>query len=145
MWWARFRIASRCCRKCRRVAEASRVKIIGTILLVALVAGGCATRSGVRNEMQRVMGEDRQRAEMERLEKEPAVWFRGDVQMLRVTWREGLTLAAALSEARYTGFGTPKLLTVTRAEQIYRVNVRALLRGQDNPELEPGDVVEVRR
>lgn len=121
------------------------MKIIGSILLLALMVGGCATKSGVRSEMQRVVGEERQRAEMERLQKEPAVWFRGDVQMLRVTWREGLTLAAALTEARYTGFGTPKSLTVTRAEQVYTVNVRALLRGQDNPELQPGDVVEVRR
>lgn len=115
------------------------------LLFLATLIAGCTTNAGTRREMQRVMGEERQHAEMERLQKEPAVWFRGDVQMLRVTWREGLTLAAALSEARYTGFGTPKSLTVTRAEQVYKVNVRALLRGQDNPELEPGDVVEVRR
>lgn len=118
---------------------------LSTLVLVAAMAGGCATKSGVRSEMQRMMGEERQRAERERLEKEPAVWFRGDVQLLRMAWREGLTLAVALSEARYTGFGTPKLLTVTRDGQVYSVNVRALLRGQENPELEPGDVVEVRR
>lgn len=87
--------------------------------------------------------QERQRAEMERLQKEPAVWFRGDVELLRVRWRSGLTLAAALTEARYTGFGTPESLTVTRAGQVYRVNVRALLRGEDNPVLQPGDAVEV--
>lgn len=123
----------------------ARVKIIGTILLAALVVGGCATKAGTRREMERVFMQERHHAELERLQKEPAVWFRGDVQMLRVTWREGLTLAAALTEARYTGFGTPKSLTVTRAGQLYKVNVRALLRGEDNPEMEPGDVVEVRR
>ena len=121
------------------------MKLVASILLVVVVVGGCATKSGVRKEMQRVMGEERQRAEMERLQKEPAVWFRGDVQMRRVTWKEGVTLAAALTEARYTGFGTPKLLTVTRDGQVYPVNVRALLRGQENPELEPGDIVEVRK
>jgi hypothetical protein len=121
------------------------MKFLLSMLLFAVVAVGCATKAGTRREMERVFMQERQRAEMERLQKEPAVWFRGDVQMLRVAWREGLTLAAALSEARYTGFGTPKSLTVTRVEQVYKVNVRALLRGQDNPELEPGDVVEVRR
>jgi hypothetical protein len=120
------------------------MKFLLSTLLLAVVAVGCATKAGTRREMQRVMVEERQRTEIERLQKEPAVWFRGDVQMKRVTWREGLTLAAALTEARYTGFGTPELLTVTRAEQVYTVNVRALLRGQDNPEMEPGDVVEVR-
>jgi hypothetical protein len=121
------------------------MRLIASLMLLAVVAAGCATRAGTRREMERVFMQERHHAEMERLQKEPAVWFRGDVQMLRVTWREGLTLAAALTEARYTGFGTPKSLTVTRAEQVYKVNVRALLRGQDNPELEPGDVVEVRR
>ncbi len=82
---------------------------------------------------------------MEKKSKEPAVWFRGDVRNPRVPWRDGLTLAQALAEAQFTHDWNPRLIAVTRGGQVYPVNSRRLMRGQDNPELEPGDIVEVRR
>lgn len=119
-----------------------RVLAISFILLFA--ACGCVTKSGARREAQQATFEDKARAEMEKQQKEPAVWFRGDIRHPRVAWKEGLTLAEALSEAHYTWTWDPRLLTVTREGRVYTINVRRLLRGQENPELEPGDIVEVR-
>ena len=81
---------------------------------------------------------------MEEQQREPAVWFRGDIRHPRVAWQEGLTLAEALAVAQYTWNWNPRSLTVTRQGEIFPVNVRRLLRGQENPVLEPGDIIDVR-
>lgn len=117
------------------------------VFISTLIGGlltGCLTRSGARREAQKAMFEEQYREEMEKQREEPAVWFRGDIRHPRVPWKEGLTLAEALEEAEYTWNWDPHLLTLTRAGQIHSVNIRRLLRGQENPELEPGDVIEVR-
>lgn len=117
----------------------------GVLLGLALLATGCATRESTRRDLQRALTEDRIHAEAEKKLKEPAVWFRGDIRNPRVSWREGLTLAQALAEAQFTHDWNPRLISVTRDGQVYPVNTRRLLRGQDNPELLPGDIIEVRR
>ena len=63
----------------------------------------------------------------------------------RVPWTEGLTLARALLAAEYTGTLDPTRIRITRQGQSYTVDVKHLLRGQDDPLLEPGDLVEVFR
>jgi hypothetical protein len=71
--------------------------------------------------------------------------FTGDVRIQALPWAEGMTLAQALAGAQYTGFSDPRAITVTRNGVPYRVDVRKLLRGEENPELQPGDLVDVRR
>jgi hypothetical protein len=73
-----------------------------------------------------------------------AVMFTGDVKMQLVQWVEGITLAEALLMAQYTGSWDPHTITVTRNGIRYNINVRKFLRGEDNPELQAGDTVEVR-
>lgn len=77
--------------------------------------------------------------------QEPTVFFRGMVRNPRVPWTEGLTLARALLAAEYTGALDPTQIRVTREGEAYVIDVRRLMRGQDDPLLEPGDVVEVFR
>jgi hypothetical protein len=74
-----------------------------------------------------------------------AIYFTGDVKMSVVPWHEDLTLAEALVQAQYTGYNDPFSITLTRQGTGYRINVRGLLRGTDNPSLEPGDRINVRR
>ncbi|HEY0455408.1 MAG TPA: hypothetical protein VGE41_03480 [Verrucomicrobiae bacterium] len=74
-----------------------------------------------------------------------AVVFIGDIRHRYVLWTEGMNLAQAILAAEYTGTSDPRIITVVRAGQPYPVNVRLLLKGQENPELQPGDVVEIRR
>jgi len=77
--------------------------------------------------------------------KQPTIYFRGNVQKPIVPWRENLTLAEGLLEAGYSSPFSPHSLKVTREGHSYPIDVRRLLRGTDNPVLEPGDVVEVYR
>jgi hypothetical protein len=74
-----------------------------------------------------------------------AIYFTGDVRMNSVPWHEGLTLAEAIVQAQYTGRSDPFSISVTRNGTAFRVDVRRLLRGEENPPLEPGDRINVRR
>jgi hypothetical protein len=114
------------------------------ILVLAIPLGGCVTKSAARREAEQALGEAQRHALTEQAAKEPAVWFRGDVRNSRVPWTEGLTLSQALLTAHYTWTWDPRVITVTRQGQVYPVNPKRLLRGQEDPLLEPGDVVEVR-
>ena len=73
------------------------------------------------------------------------IYFTGDVRMNAILWREGITLAEGLLQAHYTGYNDPFSIIVTRNGVGYKIDVRALLRGEDNPALEPGDRINVRR
>jgi hypothetical protein len=120
------------------------MKTAPVFLLFALALNGCATKATVRHEAEKAFIEAQQRAQAEQESQQPAVWFRGDVRNQRVTWTEGLTLAQALIAAQYTFNWDPHIITVTRQGEVHPVNPRRLLRGQEDPLLEPGDVVEVR-
>ena len=113
-------------------------------VVLALVATSCVTKSGARREAQKTLFESQQREAMEQQQREPAVWFRGDIRHPRVPWREDLTLVEALDSAHYTRDQNPHVLTVTRKGEVFKVDVRRLLRGQDNPVLEPNDIIDVR-
>ena len=117
------------------------------ILLFALALTGCVTKATARREAERKAFIATQQSAMagpENQQQQPTVWFRGDVRNQRVPWTEGLTLAQAIIAAHYTWTWDPRVITVTRQGEVYQVNPRHLLRGQEDPLLEPGDVVEVR-
>jgi len=113
-------------------------------LLLAVVLTGCVTKGTARREAEKAMIATQQSAMAAQANQEPAVWFRGDVRNQRVPWTEGLTLAEALVAAQYTGNWDPHRITLTRQGEVFTINPRRLLRGQDNPELEPGDLIDVR-
>jgi len=115
------------------------------ILVLAVVLTGCATKEAARREAEKkAFVATQQSAMAAQANQEPAVWFRGDVRNQRVLWTEGLTLAQALVAAQYTWNWDPRFITVTRQGQVFPINPRRLVRGQDNPVLEPGDLIEVR-
>ena len=120
------------------------MKGLFAILLLAVAVTGCASKPKSQRAQEKAFMDGQQRMLIEQEQKEPAVWFRGDVRRQRVPWTEGLTLAEALASAQYVGSWDPHLITVTRAGELYSVNPKRLIRGQDNPVLEPGDIVEVR-
>lgn len=74
----------------------------------------------------------------------PAVSIQGNVQYQRVLWHNDLTLARALLLAQYRGAGNPFGINVVRNGRRFPINMNQFLRGQVNPLLEPGDLVEVR-
>jgi hypothetical protein len=73
------------------------------------------------------------------------VWIRGDVKHDILPWTEDLTLARAIVAAEYKGLGDPHTILINRRGQSYRINPRELLRGNDDPLLEPGDVIVIER
>jgi hypothetical protein len=115
------------------------------LLGLGVAVTGCASKTSARLQEQKAYEEGKQSILREQTQQnEPVVFFRGDVRNQRVPWREGLTLAEALLAAQYTWAWDPRVITVTRNGQTHSINPKALLRGGDNPLLEPGDAVEVR-
>jgi hypothetical protein len=111
---------------------------------LCLALCGCASKSKV--DARNAFLEGQQRAwSAQQQNQEPTVFFRGMVRNPRVPWTEGLTLARALLAAEYTGALDPTQIRVTRDGQVYVIDVKRLMRGQDDPLLEPGDAVEVFR
>lgn len=125
----------------RRVVRGTN---IAGLLLAAVLLSGCVSRSKAKLDAQRAYLEARQQLLAEQLEQQPAVWFRGDIRNARVPWVEGLSLSQALLTAQYTWHWDPRFITVTRDGEVYSVNPRRLLRGEEDPLLEAGDVIEVR-
>lgn len=114
----------------------------GAVALGLVLCGCSSSKVDPRNAFL----EGQQRAwTAQQQNQEPAVFFRGMVRNPRVPWTEGLTLARALLTAEYTGTLDPTRIRITRQGQSYTVDVKHLLRGQDDPLLEPGDLVEVFR
>jgi hypothetical protein len=108
---------------------------------VALAGAGCATR---QDKLREILRAREQRMQEQAEQQQPAVFFRGDIRNPRVPWKEGLTLAEAIAVAQYTWSWDPRQITVARHGEMFAVNPKRLLRGQENPLLEPGDVIEVR-
>ena len=73
------------------------------------------------------------------------MWIRGDVKNPAVPWNEELTLARAIVAAEYKGFWDPHVITIIRQGQSYKINPRDLLKGRDDPPLEPGDTIVIER
>ncbi len=114
--------------------------------LIAL-AGGCKSAKKKRSGMEGYNDLIRQQQQAMAVEQmqHPSVYFRGAVQRQVVSWRENLTLAEAILEAGYSNPLSPRSIRVTRGGRVYTIDIRRLMRGTENPPLEPGDLVEVIR
>ena len=116
-------------------------------LLLALGGSGCVTKSASKLKEQNayLRGQQEASQQIQQQQQQPVVFFRGLVRHTRVPWREELTLTQALSEAQFTGATNPGALRLNRHGQVFLIDLRRFLRGQEDPLLEPGDIVEVMR
>lgn len=108
------------------------------LLVITLLGMGCA--SGRKQQPPPALA-----GGAPALEGKSTVMFSGDVKMHVVPYVEGMTLAQGLLLAEYTGYLDPRSIAVTRAGVPYKVDVRRFMRGDENPELQPGDMVDVHR
>jgi hypothetical protein len=122
-------------------------RLIGCALALSLVGCGCTANSKAKLQAQSAFQAGQLQALQSQTGAQPApmVSFRGEVQNRQVVWSEGLTLANALVAAQYTGLWDPRDIFITRRGQRYRIDPKALLRGEEDPLLEPGDIVDIRR
>jgi hypothetical protein len=123
-----------------------RLLVLGLLLGCGLLAWpGCTTTSGDRARAEQARtaaqaqeaGDPRSRAQI--------VTVVGQVRHRVIPWEQGLTLTRALDAAAYTGFTDPRSILLRRGMDFVEIKVSDLLRGTVNPDLEPGDIIEIKR
>jgi len=123
------------------------MKILLAMVLLALAATGCTTKSQARLKEQNAFlaGQNtvllQQQAQT--AAQTPGVTIVGPVQHPEVPWVTGLTLAQAITTANYVGADAPKQIVITRHGESAAMDAKVLLNGTDIP-LEIGDVIELR-
>ncbi len=118
--------------------------------LLLLVGVGCRTKPSAPPGAQAPVATSPQMVLPPRQPGQPVpeqgafVTVRGLVRNPVIPWTEELTLAQAIVQADYYGFGDPREITVIRQGVAYPVDPRRLLKGLSNGLLAPGDVVLIR-
>ncbi len=121
------------------------MKIVsGLFLLLTLATSACISKSRANAQAQAAFSAGQQQAAAQ-AKAGPSVNFRGDVKKSRVPWAEGLTLTKALLVAEYTGFWEPHSIVIMRKGETFKINVKGVLKGLEDPLMEPDDTVEVHR
>ena len=114
------------------------------LLLLLLAASGCTTKSKAKAQAGTafMLGQKQAFAQQQ---QGPVVNIVGMVRNRTIPWTEDLTLAKALVAAQYQGFSDPRLIINTRNGQQFQVNVKQLLKGREDPPLEPGDTIQIQQ
>ena len=118
-----------------------QMKFCFVILLLALAATGCTSRSKARANAQNAFLAGQNAAL--RQQQAAGVTMVGPVQNPQVPWVVGLTLAQAVATANYIGAHEPKRIIITRQGESAALDAKVLFNGTDIP-LEIGDVIELR-
>jgi hypothetical protein len=123
------------------------MKILLAMVLLALAATGCTTKSQARLKEQNAFLAGQNTVLMQQqaqtAAQTPGVTIVGPVQHPEVPWVTGLTLAQAIATANYVGADAPKQIVITRHGESAAMDAKVLLNGTDIP-LEIGDVIELR-
>jgi hypothetical protein len=122
------------------------MKILFTILVLALAATGCTTKSTARlKEQNAFLAGQNTMLRQQQTTQPPSsgVTVVGAVQNPQVPWVAGLTLAQAIATANYTGTDAPKQIIITRQGESATLDAKVLLNGANIP-LAIGDVIELR-
>jgi len=116
-------------------------------LIAALAVTGCVSKSRAKAEARAayLQGLHDAQRQLRPENQKPFVTVRGDVQRGMIEWHDQLTLSRALVAAGYRGLSTPRDIIVSRKGESFHVSPRQLLASQQDPLLEPGDVIEVMR
>ena len=114
--------------------------------LFLLAVTGCTSSSKAKLQQQQAFLAGQQQAFAQQQSGQArTVAIRGEVQNKTIPWNEELTLAGAILASGYKGFMAPHEIHVIRQGQSYPINLDRFLRGLDDPALEPGDMVDLRR
>ena len=112
------------------------------MLALPLVAG-CVSQSTARVREREAFVKGQQEMLKQQQPQQPTILFRGLIRQPRVPWTEGLTLAQGILAANYNGAGNPGHIRIIRQGHAYPIDVQLLLRGQEDPLLEAGDIVDI--
>lgn len=116
-----------------------RMLVLG---LLPLLLSGCTTNSKAKAQARAAFLAGQQQAHMQQ-QQGPVVTVLGQVRNRTVQWTEELTLSQVLIAADYHGFMDPRAIIIVRNGERFHVNVKHLLRGTEDPLVEPGDTIEI--
>ena len=120
------------------------MRCVFVLALLPLLAGGCVSKSTARlREREAYVKGQQEMLSNQQQAQQPTVFFRGLIGQPRVPWSEGMTLAQGILAANYTGVGDPGKIRIIRQGRAYKIDVKLLLRGQEDPVLEPGDIIDI--
>ena len=122
------------------------MKFLSAILVLALAATGCTTKSTARLKAQNAFLAGQNMALQQQAQaaaQAHGVTIIGAVQNPNVPWVAGLTLAQAVATANYVGADEPKQIILTRQGESAALDPKVLFNGTNIP-LEIGDVIELR-
>jgi hypothetical protein len=71
------------------------------------------------------------------------VFFQGPVRYPKILWSEGLTLSRAILTAQYVERGDPRRIIVIRQGEPYEIDPASLLRGEQDPIIQAGDLIQL--
>jgi|ERR1043166_1351018 hypothetical protein len=111
------------------------------LLLVAATVGGCVSKS--KSQLRSYQAYQAGQREAGGGTQARVVNIIGNVKNHLVNWSDDLTLTKALVAAEYQGLRDPRQIWVKRGAERYPINVKALLAGNEDPPLEPGDIIEL--
>ena len=121
-------------------------KIAGVFFLLLVgVWSGCTTKAKARADAKAAYLAGQQQAVANMQPRPPTVSVFGPVRNQTVNWTEDLTLSKAIVAADYLDKRDPRAVFIIRNGQNIYVDPRLLIKGDHDPPLEPGDVVELRR
>jgi len=118
--------------------------LLTCLLLLILAASGCTTNSKAKAQARAAFLAGQQQALMQQ-QQGPVVTVLGRVRNRTIPWTEELTLTKALVAAQYQGFSDPRVIFIIRNGLQFQVNVKQLLKGKEDPPLEPGDTIEIQK
>ena len=116
--------------------------LLACLLLLVLVASGCTTNSKAKAQARAAFQAGQQQAQMQQ-QQGPIVTVLGQVRNRTIPWTEDLPLSQVLIAADYHGFMDPRAIVIIRNGQRFKVNVKHLLRGTEDPLVEPGDTIQI--
>jgi hypothetical protein len=71
------------------------------------------------------------------------VFVQGPVRYPKILYTEGMTLSRAILTAQYSERQNPRTIVIVRHGERYPVDPNSLLRGEQDPVIEPGDLIEL--
>jgi hypothetical protein len=114
------------------------------LLAALLLVPGCESKGRARREAAAAFTQGQRQGFLSAEQARKAVFVRGMVRNPIVAWHPGMTLSQAILAADYTGRQDPRSVVVTRNGVPRYVDVGRLLRGTEDGEVVPGDLIELR-
>ncbi len=121
------------------------MRVFWITALLIFTAAGCRSKPDASAQQAQAAFFAGQQSVLQAQQQAANVTVRGPVKNQVIPWTDTLTLADAIVAADYYWPSQPQSIFIIRKGQSHKVHPRRLLSGQENPLLEPGDIVEMQR